>query len=134
MAKSIIKETIIMLLVCLAILLILCVLLYEFIPSNKVLPSEVSYQPSEEIQKELESAISGETTKVVLSYEVTSNDLNNYEKSNDYNPGKVNPFSTYIEEPEENLGNENNSNSETNSNTNSNSDSQNGGTYYPNGK
>ena len=100
MVKSIIKEIIIMLLVCLAILLVLCVLLYDFIPSNKVLPAEVSYAPSEEIKHELESAVKGEQTEVVLSYEVTSTDLKNYEKSDDYNAGKVNPFSEYIEKPD----------------------------------
>lgn len=140
MLKSIIKEIIIMLLVCLAILLVLCILLYDFIPSNKILPAEVSYQASEEIQKELDSAVSGENTKVVLSYEVTSTDLKNYEKSDDYNAGKVNPFSTYVETPEGELegnGNGSNTNSNSGSTSNQNSSSGNGntssGTYYPNG-
>ena len=43
MAKNIIKEIIIMLLLCLAIILILGVILYEYVPSNKILPEEVSY-------------------------------------------------------------------------------------------
>ena len=141
MVKSIIKEAIIMLLVCLAILLVLCILLYDFIPSNKVLPAEVSYQASEEIQKELDSAVSGENTKVVLSYEVTATDLKNYEKSDDYNAGKVNPFSAYIEKPEgETNSNGNNVNTGSNSGSTSSPNKQpsgNGnsssGTYYPNG-
>lgn len=146
MVKSIIKEIIIMLLVCLAILLVLCVLLYDFIPSNKVLPAEVSYAPSEEIKHELESAVKGEQTEVVLSYEVTSTDLKNYEKSDDYNAGKVNPFSEYIEKPDgEATGNGGNSGtgtgigSSSNTGTSSNSGTSSGkgnsssGTYYPNG-
>lgn len=137
MVKTIIKEAIIMLLVCLAILLVLCVLLYDFIPSNKILPAEVSYQASEEIKQELESAVSGENTKIVLSYEVTSTDLKNYEKSDDYNAGKVNPFSAYIEKPEdEQEGNGNGSNTNTGSNSGSNSNgnsNSSSGTYYPNG-
>lgn len=142
MLKSIIKEIIIMLLVCLAILLVLCVLLYDFIPSNKVLPAEVSYSPSEEIKHELESAVQGEQTEVVLSYEVTSTDLKNYEKSDDYNAGKVNPFSEYIEKPDgegtEN-GSSSGSSSGSNAGTSSNSGTSSGkgnsssGTYYPNG-
>ena len=142
MLKSIIKEIIIMLLVCLAILLVLCVLLYDFIPSNKVLPAEVSYAPSEEIKYELESAVNGEQTEVVLSYEVTSTDLKNYEKSDDYNAGKVNPFSEYIEKSDGELdgdGGNSNTNSNTGSGSNSNSGTSSGkgnsssGTYYPNG-
>lgn len=142
MLKSIIKEIIIMLLVCLAILLVLCVLLYDFIPSNKVLPAEVSYAPSEEIKHELESAVEGEQTKVVLSYEVTSTDLRNYEKSDDYNAGKVNPFSEYIEKPDgEATGSDGSSSTGSNSNTGTGSSSgtssgkgnSSSGTYYPNG-
>lgn len=144
MVKTIVKEAIIMLLICLAILLVLCVLLYNYIPSNKILPAEVSYQASEEIQKELDSAVNGETTEVILSYEVTSTDLKNYEKSDDYNAGKVNPFSAYVEVPEGELeGDGDNSNtsnntgsssgSTSNSNTSSGNSNTNTGTYYPNG-
>ena len=144
MVKTIVKEAIIMLLVCLAILLVLCVLLYNYIPSNKILPAEVSYQASEEIQKELDSAVNGETTEVILSYEVTATDLKNYEKSDDYNAGKVNPFSEYVEAPDGELeGNGNNSNANTNtgsssgstsnSNTSSGKGNSSSGTYYPNG-
>ena len=50
MAKVIIRETIIALLVCLAVLVILSVVLYNYIPSNKVVPETVEYSPSKEIQ------------------------------------------------------------------------------------
>ena len=42
MAKIFIKEMIIMLLICLASILILGVLLYEYVPSNKMIPDAVS--------------------------------------------------------------------------------------------
>ena len=51
MAKKIIKEIIIMLLLCLAIILILGVLLYEYVPSNKIIPEEVSYTTPQNIQE-----------------------------------------------------------------------------------
>ena len=53
MAKTIIKEIIIMLLLCLAIILVLGVLLYEYVPSNKIIPEEVSYTTPQDIQEEL---------------------------------------------------------------------------------
>ena len=53
MAKKVIKEIIIMLLLCLAIILILGVLLYEYVPSNKIIPEEVSYTTPEEVKEEL---------------------------------------------------------------------------------
>ena len=54
MVKSIIKEIIIMLLLCVAILLILGVLFYDYIPSNKVVPSKIAYSTPENIQEEIE--------------------------------------------------------------------------------
>ena len=50
MTKKVIKEIIIMLLLCLAIILVLGVLLYEYVPSNKIVPDEVSYTTPEEVQ------------------------------------------------------------------------------------
>ena len=102
MAKNIIKEIIIMLLLCLAIILILGVILYEYVPSNKILPEEVSYVTPQNIKEELKNSDSIEEDKVILTYEIDELDLTNYQKIKDYKPGKVNPFSTYEEKTEEN--------------------------------
>ena len=102
MAKNIIKEIIIMLLLCLAIILILGVILYEYVPSNKILPEEVSYVTPQNIKEELKNSDSIEEDKVILTYEIDESDLTNYQKIKDYKPGKVNPFSTYEEKTEEN--------------------------------
>ena len=50
MGKTIIREIIISLLVCLAVILLLSVMFYNFIPNNKLLPEKVTYQDSEEIK------------------------------------------------------------------------------------
>ncbi len=97
MAKTIIKEMIIMLLVCLAIILILGVLLYEYVPSNKIVPDVVSYTPSEAVQQELSKNKDVENDEIILTYSVDSTDLDNYERINTYVPGKPNPFSPYME-------------------------------------
>lgn len=97
MAKTIIKEMIIMLLVCLAIILILGVLLYEYVPSNKIVPDAVSYTPSEAVQQELSKNKDVENDEIILTYSVDSTDLDNYERINTYVPGKPNPFSPYME-------------------------------------
>ena len=52
MAKSIIKELIIVLLLCLAIILVLGILLYEYVPVSKTIPNEVSYTTPEEVKEE----------------------------------------------------------------------------------
>ena len=94
MAKSIVKEIIIGLLLCLAIILVLAVLMYSYIPNNKVIPEQVSYKVPDEAKKALEEATM-DASQVILTYEVNSSDLSMAQRTNDYNPGKVNPFSSY---------------------------------------
>ncbi len=128
MAKNIIKEIIIMLLLCLAIILILGVILYEYVPSNKILPEEVSYVTPQNIKEELKNSDSIEEDKVILTYEIDESDLTNYQKIKDYKPGKVNPFSTYEEKTEENqTQNGQNTTNNNSGSTNSNNSSSNGG-------
>ena len=95
MAKKLIKEMIILLLLCLAIILILAVLLYEFVPSNKIIPDKVSYTTPEEVQEELRKGEDVENDEVILTYSITATDLDNYERIHTYVPGKPNPFSSY---------------------------------------
>ena len=92
MVKSIIKEIIIMLLLCVAILLILGVLFYDYIPSNKVVPGKRAYSTPENIQEEVNEEVI-EANKTKITYEVTDADLNIYKQSNSYVPGKRDPFS-----------------------------------------
>ena len=128
MAKIIIKEIIIMLLLCLAIILILGVILYEYVPSNKILPEEVSYVTPQNIKEELKNSDSIEEDKVILTYEIDESDLTNYQKIKDYKPGKVNPFSTYEEKTEENqTQNGQNTTNNNSGSTNSDNSSSTGG-------
>ena len=80
--KNIIKEIIIVLLLILAIILILGILLYEYVPNNKLIPQQVSYTTSENV----------DDSQVIMTYEVTATDLTNYKKTKDYVSGKKNPF------------------------------------------
>ena len=92
MAKNIIKEITIVLLLTLAIILILGVLLYEYVPTNKIIPEQVSYTTPETVREELSAANSIDEEQMVMTYEVTASDLKNYQKVNDYKAGKKNPF------------------------------------------
>ena len=53
MTKNIVKEMIIFLLLALAIILILGVLLYKYVPANKIIPEKVSYTTPENVKTEL---------------------------------------------------------------------------------
>ena len=95
MTKSIFKEIIIVLLLCLAIILVLGIILYEYVPISKTVPSEVAYTTPEDVQQELIAAGSVDENEIVMTYEVNSDDLNTYRRVQDYKPGKANPFSSY---------------------------------------
>lgn len=95
MAKSIAKEIIIILLLCLAIILVLGILLYEYVPMSKTIPNQVAYTTPEDVKKELTSADSIDENQVIMTYEVDATDLNNYKRTQNYKPGKANPFSSF---------------------------------------
>ena len=142
MIKSIIRETFIMLLLCVAIILILGVLFYEYIPTNKVIPNKLAtYSTAENVKTEIDEKVT-QMEKAEISYEITTSDLTIYKQSNSYNPGKVDPFSaspTVEPEGEQNTTNsENGSNTNTNTSTNtnnsgtSNTDQNSTGTFFNN--
>ncbi len=91
--KTIIKEIIIVLLLVLAILLVLGVFLYDYIPMNKVVPKIEQYEAPNNIKEELEEIIEdNQNTMTPIIREINNKDLTIYEKSKDYQKGKVNPF------------------------------------------
>ena len=129
MVKSIIKEIIIMLLLCVAILLILGVLFYDYIPSNKVVPSKIAYSTPENIQEEINEEVI-EANKTKITYEVTDADLNIYKQSNSYVPGKRDPFSMEETQPTRNATGGTSTNNEETVETNTKSDPNSTGTFF----
>ena len=132
MAKSIIKEIIIILLLLLAVVLALGVLFYDYIPNNKVVPNVSTYKTSETVAKEVNEKVT-ESESVLVTYQVTADDLKDLQKTNVYTQGKANPFSTYIEpvedtEDENNMTNQNSSSGNTNNTSTDNTFYKNTGT------
>lgn len=104
MVKTVLKEIIITLLLCIAILIILGILFYDYNPLNKIVPNKIAYSTPEEIKNEIEQ---NEITDVLegginIVYSIEGSDLNIYKKSNSYIPGKANPFAT-IEDSNTNI-------------------------------
>lgn len=96
MVKSIIKETFIMLLLCIAIILILGILFYDYIPTNKVIPQKEAYTTPENVRIEINEQIT-EVNSETITYEITDSDLNIYKQTSSYKPGKKDPFSLSAE-------------------------------------
>lgn len=122
MTKNVIREIIIILLLCLAIILILGILLYEYVPMTKTIPNPVSYTAPEGVEQELQDT----SDDVLLSFnneseEIDSAELNNYERINNYQPGKANPFSSYEESTSTSGENTTQGNSSTSSSSATNS-------------
>ena len=129
--KNVLKEIIIILLLCLIIIFTLGILLYEYVPMAKIIPEPVAYTTSEEIKKELASSSEIDEDKVILTYEVNSQDLSNYKRTQEYKRGKADAIEEISSEPAENTNN-NSGNSSTNNQENSdNNTTTNNGNYYP---
>ena len=125
MKKDILKEIIITLLLALVVILVLGVLLYEYIPSNKIVPEKVSYTTPENIAEEINTDTNVEDSQVVVTYQIDSTDLKNYKKIQEYVPRKKNPFGS-LEETNEVGGTttDNSSSTEAKTTTNTNTNTK----------
>ena len=93
--KNILKEISIFVLIIAAIILVLGVLLYDYIPTSKVIPQTIAYETPENLKSEIEEELIEENQEVIITYEVDKSDLNEYQNKSSYVPGKVNPFAEY---------------------------------------
>lgn len=92
MIKSVLKEICIMLLLCVAIVLVLGVIFYDYIPANKAVPNKlVAYSTPEDVKNKIEENIV-EMEKENVTYTVTGADLNLYKQNKSYTAGKPDPF------------------------------------------
>ena len=98
MTKDIIKEIIIVLLMIIALILIVGLIFYQYVPFAKKIPEEISYKTPSNVKEALQAAGAVDEDKVILTYELDQTDLNNYQRINEYKPGKPNPFSSYEKE------------------------------------
>lgn len=127
MSKNIIKEIIMVLLLALAIILVLGVLLYEYVPANKIIPEKVSYTTPEEVKTELETNVDEKDDELYVDYHIDSTQIKNYQKIQEYVPGRKNPFGSLETEETStttNDGNQNNSNTSNTGNTGSTTNSE----------
>ena len=143
MVKSIVKEIFIMLLLCVAIILVLGILFYDYIPANKVIPTKEAYTTSDEVKTEIEEEVT-EMKKTEVSYEITDSNLNLYKQTSSYKPGKPDPFSLEETSSSGSGNNSNNNNkvdtnddkkedtskNDQNNNTTSNTDKNSTGTFF----
>ena len=120
MTKAILRELIIVLLLCLAIILVLGILLYEYVPITKTIPNQVAYTTPEDVKQELLSSDQIDESQIIMTYEDNNDDLNNYKRVQKYKPGKANPFSSY----ETQISGQNTTSNSANSSTQSNSGAQ----------
>lgn len=92
MFKKMSKEIVIIILLLIAIVLVLGVFLYDYIPTSKIVPKVEPYEVSESVKKELSEEVSEDQGQTIITYEVDDTDLTMYEKGKDYKKGKANPF------------------------------------------
>ena len=128
MIKSILKEIVIILLLIIAIILLLGILFYDYMPTSKVVPAKVEeYALNENVRNEIEKELNNvNSEEIIKTYVLDATDLELYEKTKEYNKGKVNPFASYGTTPsgtssEKTSGNTTGINTSGNNNTNTSS-------------
>ena len=133
MVKSVLKEVIIILLLSIAILLILMVLFYDYIPMSKVIPERAEYVTPNEVQEELAEEVTQNNT-VPITYSITDADLNIYKQSGTTVEGKSNPFAleetTTTTENNQNTGTTNNNSTTNDDNDDTGVDRNSTGTFF----
>lgn len=97
MVKSFLKELIIMVLLCAAIICIMAVVFYEYNPMNKIVPSPVAYSTPKNVTtalNEYKEATGNEQVfeKEKKVYTIDESRLEEYRRAKSYDPGKVDPF------------------------------------------
>lgn len=97
----VIKEIIIVLLAILLSMLALAVVLYDYLPSKIQTKETITYTASDSVKELLQDTVAKDDSNIILTYEVTGTDLTTFEKTNEYVPGKQNPFAVYVEPEEE---------------------------------
>ena len=119
MVKSVFKEIIIVLLLIVILVLLLGILFYDYMPSSKTVPTKVQeYALEETVKQELDKELNNlNSEEIVKTYKIDATDIENYEKTNEYDKGKVNPFAAYSAGTD---GTGNNSEANNNANSSSN--------------
>jgi len=125
---KVLKEIFIYIFLIALIVLIFGILFYEQLPSNKLVPGKVEYTLPERLEEELYKTLDDKEEEVLITYTIDEEDLDKYEKSKDYKPGKVDPFSDYTSNTTntENNNSSNNNNNNTSNNGNNNSSNNTG--------
>ena len=129
MLKSVLKEIFIILLLSVAILLILGILFYDYIPINKEVPQRQAYITPQNVKEEIDESIT-ESEKIEVTYEVTDADLNIHKQETSTSEGKANPFALPVENTQSNSesgGNTQKNNDNNNNDNNSNNGNSNNG-------
>lgn len=139
MAKKVIKELAIILLLCVAIILVLGLLFYKYIPTNKIVPNKVAYEMPQNIAEEIQNDVD-ESTFVNITYSLDASEINQSKRAKQYSPGKANPFESIKTENTANGNTASGNNTNTNTNTNtsantttSNQNSSGSGEFIPSG-
>lgn len=91
---SFIKQVLITLIIVIIVILIVAILFYNYLPFNKMIPSNVTaYSSPEEIKSDLETMGADNIAEQNITYSVDATELDQRQKTSSYSPGKVDPFS-----------------------------------------
>lgn len=132
--SSIFKQIFISLLLCIVLCLALAIAFYQFLPSNKVVPTKVTAYatPQNIISEVTEDATEKQFKPEEMIYYISDHDLDLYQRAKSYNPGKSDPFEEYTGEPTpgNTVTNPNSSNNQGSNNGSNTKDTDTTDNYY----
>ena len=98
MAKTVLKEIVIGILLLVIIILLLGILLYDYIPNSVTVPAKVqAHEMPSETKEELKETLAQESQNIIKTYYIDSSALTVYENLDSYDKGKRDPFTSYEE-------------------------------------
>lgn len=92
------RDLFISLLIVLFIILVIFIVSYNKLSINKIIPQSEDYLLSEKMQKDIDEDKLEEAEEIVTTYYLDASDLKKYEKTNEYQKGKKNPFALVSED------------------------------------
>ena len=109
-----IKDIITSLLIIACVIIILTIIFYDKISLVKVISESKDYELSEKMSEDLKEEDLDDTKEIIVDYYIDAFDLKKYEKTNEYDEGRSNPFAQIEENMFTNSGNTSSNNSSGN--------------------
>jgi len=129
---EVVRDIITSILIIICIIILLSIIFYDKVSLSKVIPESEDYKLSNKMQQELKDKDIDDVQEIIVNYYIDASDLKKYEKTNEYDKGRSDPFAP-ISIPTKGENNSNNNASSNNSSANNNQNNSSSNFYEDDG-